>query len=104
MNDYVLLEMRMAELMAQQEASGFRFDVSAAERVRGELQEEAAQLEQTITSRFVYVPGKVYTPKRANKTKGKRGMLSVKGRDEDADWQPKRSEREGGQGISSDAA
>ena len=44
MNDYVLLEMRMAELMAQQEASGFRFDVSAAERVRGELQEEAAQL------------------------------------------------------------
>ena len=28
------------------------------------------QLEQTITSRFVYVPGKVYTPKRANKTKG----------------------------------
>ena len=36
MNDYVLLEMRMAELMAQQEASGFRFDVSAAERVRGE--------------------------------------------------------------------
>ena len=70
MNDYVLLEMRMAELMAQQEASGFRFDVSAAERVRSELQEEAAQLEQTITSRFVYVPGRVYTPKRANKTKG----------------------------------
>ena len=70
MNDYVLLEMRMAELMAQQEASGFRFDVSAAERVRGELQAEAEQLEQTITSRFVYVPGKVYTPKRANKTKG----------------------------------
>ncbi len=56
--------------MAQQEASGFRFDVSAAERVRGELQAEAEQLEQTITSRFVYVPGKVYTPKRANKTKG----------------------------------
>ena len=28
MNDCVLLEMRMAELMAQQEASGFRFDVS----------------------------------------------------------------------------
>ena len=49
-----------AELMAQQEASGFRFDVSAAERVRGELQAEAAQLEQTIKSRFIYVPGKVY--------------------------------------------
>ena len=70
MNDYVLLEMRMAEIMAQQEASGFRFDVSAAERVRGELQEEASQLERTISSRFIYVPGKVYVPKRANKTKG----------------------------------
>ena len=30
MPDYVALEMRMAELMAQQEASGFRFDTEAA--------------------------------------------------------------------------
>lgn len=37
-SDYVLLEMKMAEIMAQQEASGFRFDVKAAERVRSELQ------------------------------------------------------------------
>ena len=36
LNDCVLLEMKMAEIMAQQEASGFRFDVSAAERVRAE--------------------------------------------------------------------
>jgi DNA polymerase I-like protein with 3'-5' exonuclease and polymerase domains len=70
MLDCVLLEMRMAELMAQQEASGFRFDVSAAERVRNELQSEVEQLEATIKSRFIYIPGKVYTPKRANKTKG----------------------------------
>ena len=34
MLDCVELEMRMAQLMTQQEASGFRFDVSAAERVR----------------------------------------------------------------------
>lgn len=70
MNDYVLLEMRMAEIMSQQQASGFRFDVAAAERVRGELQNEVTQLEQSIQSRYIYVPGKVYTPKRANKTKG----------------------------------
>ena len=69
-NDCVLLEMQMAEIMSQQEASGFRFDVAAAERVRGELQEEVTQLEQSIQSRYIYVPGKVYTPKRANKTKG----------------------------------
>ena len=70
MNDCVLLEMRMAEIMSQQEASGFRFDVVAAERVRGELQAEVTELEQSIQSRYVYIPGKVYTPKRANKTKG----------------------------------
>ena len=70
MNDYVLLEMKMAEIMAQQEASGFRFDISAAERVRSELQQEANDLEAEITKRYIYIPGKVYTPKRANKTKG----------------------------------
>ena len=63
MADYVALEMEMARLMAQQEASGFRFDVPAAERVRGELQQEMNDLIATITARFVYVPGKVYTPK-----------------------------------------
>ena len=70
MIDCVSLEMKMASLMAQQEASGFRFDVGAAEQVRSELQDEATQIEQTIRQRYMYVPGKVYTPKRANKTKG----------------------------------
>ena len=70
MADYVALEMEMARLMAQQEASGFRFDIPAAERVRGELQQEMDDLIAKITARFVYVPGKVYTPKRNNKTKG----------------------------------
>jgi len=70
MNDCVLLEMRMAEIMAQQEASGFRFDVEAAERVRSELQKEAEDIQAEIAKRYIYVPGKVYTPKRANKTKG----------------------------------
>jgi len=56
--------------MAQQEASGFRFDVEAAERVRSELQKEAEDIQAEIAKRYIYVPGKVYTPKRANKTKG----------------------------------
>ena len=30
--DSVALEMRMAQIMTEQETSGFRFDVSAAER------------------------------------------------------------------------
>ena len=33
--EYIKLEMRMADLMAQQEASGFRFDMVAAENVAG---------------------------------------------------------------------
>ena len=70
MLDCVDLEMRMAEIMTQQELSGFRFDVQAAERVRGELQNEVETIQQAIQARYIYVPGKVYTPKRANKTKG----------------------------------
>ena len=70
MLDCVSLEMRMAELMSQQEASGFRFDVEAAERVRNELSAEMQELEADIIKRFPYVPGKVFTPKRQNKSKG----------------------------------
>ena len=68
--DYVKLEMRMAELMSQQEASGFRFDMEAANRVRSELQTEFDELTERITSTYLYVPGKVFTPKRADKKKG----------------------------------
>lgn len=70
MLDFINLEMRMAEIMSQQEASGFRFDVNAAERVRAKLQNEAEDLEKEICRNFPYVSDKVYTPKRANKTKG----------------------------------
>ena len=45
MSDYIELEMRMASLMAQQETSGFRFDLEAAERVKSELQEEMGDIE-----------------------------------------------------------
>ena len=70
MHDCVELELKMAELMAQQEASGFRFDVQAAERVRERLQNEFEELTVAITKQFPYVPGKVFTPKRSNKKQG----------------------------------
>ena len=70
MLDCVSLEMRMAQIMAQQEHSGFRFDMHAAERVRSELQHEMEQLQSVIKARFVYVPGKVFTPKRNDKKNG----------------------------------
>jgi len=70
MLDYVALEMTMATIMAQQEASGFRFDLDAAERVKAELQQEMEDITAKIKSRYLYVPGKVFTPKRKNKSKG----------------------------------
>ena len=69
-SDYVRLEMQLAQLMSQQEASGFRFDMDAALRVRNELQTEFDSLTNEITSIYLYVPGKVFTPKRADKKKG----------------------------------
>ena len=70
MNDYMKLEMRMAELMSQQEASGFRFDMEAATRVRAELQQEFDDITKQILSTYLYVPGKVFTPKRKDAKKG----------------------------------
>ena len=70
MHDYIKLEMDLAALMSQQEASGFRFDRTAAERVKSELMGEVDAIESKIKSRFIYVPGKVFTPKRKNATKG----------------------------------
>ena len=70
MLDYIALEMRMAELMAQQEASGFRFDMDAAERVRDELSREAQNIEEKISAIYRYYPGKVFTPKRTTKNNG----------------------------------
>ena len=68
--DYVTLEMQLATLMAQQEASGFRFDMEAATRVRSSLQAEYDELEEQIKAVYIYYPGKVFTPRRADKKKG----------------------------------
>ena len=70
MHDYITLEMELATLMAQQEASGFRFDADAAERVKSELTAEMDDIQSRIRTRYIYVPGKVFTPKRKNATKG----------------------------------
>ena len=70
MSDCVELEMRMAEIMAQQERSGFRFDLQKAEYVKVELQKEMDDIEAQLAKRFLYVPGKVFTPRRRDKTKG----------------------------------
>jgi DNA polymerase I-like protein with 3'-5' exonuclease and polymerase domains len=56
--------------MAQQEQLGWPFDVAAAERLEGELREEADKLADAMRITFPYVAGKEMTPKRNNSTKG----------------------------------
>ena len=68
--DCVKLEMTMAHLMAIQEASGFRFDMDAAERVRNNLACEAESIEEKIRATYQYYPGKVFTPKRTSAKTG----------------------------------
>ena len=70
MIDCVELEMAMAQIMAIQEASGFRFDRDAAERVRSSLNQEVEEIQATIKQRYRWVPGKVFTPKRTDKKNG----------------------------------
>ena len=68
--DCVALEMRMAQMMTEQELSGFKFNMEAAVTVRQELQEEFDQITKEIKQRFLFIPGKVFTPKRNDKKNG----------------------------------
>ena len=70
LSDCVKLELRMAELMTQQEHSGFRFDLEAADRVRQQLTQESDDIKKEICSRYLYVPGKVFTPRRKDRKNG----------------------------------
>jgi len=68
--DCVELEMRMAVLMAEQERSGFRFDMGAADRVRQELEQESNDIREALGKKYIYVPGKVFTPRRKDRKNG----------------------------------
>ena len=54
--DYVSLEMTMANLMAIQEASGFKFDMDAAERVRQSLACEAQSIQEKNSGHILLLP------------------------------------------------
>lgn len=70
LTEAVKTEMRIAQLMAQQQASGFRFDVEAAEKVREDLRQRQEKIKSKLAESYRWVPGKVYTPKRTNKKTG----------------------------------
>ncbi len=70
MDTYLELEMTLAGIMSRQEASGFRLDLDAANKVQKHLQHRFDQLLDGMKRKFYGIPGKIKTPKRPNKTKG----------------------------------
>jgi len=67
---FVELEHDLALIMAKQEASGFQFDITAAERVKSHLSHRFAQLKTGLERAFFGIPGELKIPKVNNKSKG----------------------------------
>lgn len=66
----VLLEHRIAELMALQEAVGWPFDIRAAQELENTLLTRLERLREATQKLCWCVPGNLFTPKRDNKTQG----------------------------------
>jgi DNA polymerase I-like protein with 3'-5' exonuclease and polymerase domains len=60
----IQLEHECGRIMAQQETLGWPFDVTAAERLEGELRKESDQLADAMRATFPYVAGKEVVAKR----------------------------------------
>ena len=66
----ILLEHRIAELMAAQEAVGWPFDVRAAQELENTLLNRIEALREQAQKLCWCVPGNLFTPKRDNQTQG----------------------------------
>ena len=68
--DAVKLEHDLAVIMAQQEWSGWPFDVKKAQQLESVLRTEMDELADQMRATFPYVDGGAMTPKRPNATRG----------------------------------
>ena len=68
--DAVKLEHDLAVIMAQQEWSGWPFDVKKAQQLESVLRTEMDELADKMRATFPYVDGGAMTPKRPNATRG----------------------------------
>lgn len=64
------MEMRVAEILAEQEYHGWAFDERAAQELEQTLRQELQGVQQRITARHPYVSHGSFTPKVNNKTRG----------------------------------
>jgi len=68
--EWVSLEHQVAQILTQQEQHGWYFDECAARELESSLRQEYEETSKLLRNRYPYVSGPVFTPKRANRTKG----------------------------------
>ena len=68
--EWVSLEHQVAEILTQQEQHGWYFNERAARELESTLRKEYEETSKLLRNRYPYVSGPVFTPKRANRTKG----------------------------------
>ena len=68
--EWVTLEHDVAKVLTQQEDHGWYFDVKAARELECFLRQELHDITEILQDRFPFVPGKEFTPKRDNKSRG----------------------------------
>ena len=68
--EWVTLEHDVAKVLTAQEEHGWYFDVQAARELESSLRQELHDITQILQDRFPFVPGREFTPKRGNRTRG----------------------------------
>ena len=68
--EWVALEHTVATILSEQERHGWYFDERTAWELTSALQQELHDLEKVLRSKYSYVAGAEFTPKRNNKTSG----------------------------------
>ena len=68
--EWISLEHQVAQILTQQEQHGWYFDERAARELESSLRKEYEETSKLLRNRYPYVSGSVFTPKRANRTKG----------------------------------
>ena len=68
--EWVSLEHQVAQILTQQEQHGWHFDEGSARELESSLRQEYEETSKLLRNRYPYVSGSVFTPKRANRTKG----------------------------------
>ena len=68
--EWVALEHQVAQILTDQETHGWYFDEPSAWELESALAQELRDTTEVLRSRFPFVPGPEFTPKRNNRTQG----------------------------------